>query len=165
MCERINKGIKKLENENEKNMIKNLTYISKINKNEKKINKLLQENIKNIIIKFEEDKIDIKFDSYIFSGLPIPDIEINEITFDTINITLKNDLKNFINIDKNKIKYKIEIRKLNEKFKQFESNTKFLKLGGLSCNTTYEIRICLLYNNFYSPWTQIQQITTKNKFK
>ena len=34
-CERFNKGIKKLENE-EKNMIKILSYISKFNKTKKK---------------------------------------------------------------------------------------------------------------------------------
>ena len=45
--DRINKGIKSLNNNNEKNNIKILTYISKINKTEKEMKNLFQELMRN----------------------------------------------------------------------------------------------------------------------
>ena len=42
LSEKINKGVKNIEKDN-KNMIKNLSYISKINKNKKGFNLLFQE--------------------------------------------------------------------------------------------------------------------------
>jgi len=59
--ERINKGIKILEKE-EKNMLKILTYTSKINKNEKEIKKLNNTLMRNIKINFEEKENKIKYE-------------------------------------------------------------------------------------------------------
>ena len=64
ICERIYKGIKNLENEKEKNMIKTLSYVSKINKNDKEINFLLKQQIKSKNIKFDKEKNDIEFENY-----------------------------------------------------------------------------------------------------
>ena len=70
MNEKINKGIKKMENE-EKNIIKIISYISKINKNKKNINKILVELMRNIKFKYEEEKNNIKYEEYYFNGIPI----------------------------------------------------------------------------------------------
>jgi len=163
ICEKIYKGIKNLENEKEKNMIKILSYISKINKNDKDMNILLQHEIKSENIKFDKEKNDIEFENYIFGGLPVPsNIEIKDIAFDSFKIFWKVELNNFINIKQNEIKYIIEIRKENEKFNQiYEGNSTDYLVNELSDDTNYEIRICTLYNNIKSPWSQIQKIKTK----
>ena len=67
--ERINKGIKALnkEEENQKiNNIKNLNYVSKINKNLKEMNKLTKILMKNFKINFTEENI--KYEEYFFNG-------------------------------------------------------------------------------------------------
>ena len=80
ICERIIKGIKSLQNEEEKNMIKTLSYVSNINKNQKDINILTNELMKNFKISFIEDENQIKYEEYYFNGIPIPqDIDFKEI--------------------------------------------------------------------------------------
>jgi len=67
--EKINKGIKKLNKgkENEKiKFIQNLTYISKINKNQKEMNQIEKTLIKSLKINFIEDKI--KYEEFFFNG-------------------------------------------------------------------------------------------------
>ena len=116
--ERINKGIKILEKE-EKNILKNLTYISKINKNEKEMKKLFETLMRNIKISFEEKENKVKYEEYFFNGISSPkDIEFKDIEDNNLKISWKIDDINLLNIDKNKIKFKIEIRKenTNEKF-------------------------------------------------
>ena len=66
--EKIGKGIKLLEKE-EKNMIKKLTYVSKINKNEKEMQTFFQTCMKNIKISFEEKESKVKYDEYFFNYL------------------------------------------------------------------------------------------------
>ena len=71
--ERINKGIKTLNKDKDNNnikMIRNLTYISKINKSKKEMNRITQTSMKNLKLNFIEDNI--KYDEYYFNGLSIP---------------------------------------------------------------------------------------------
>jgi len=159
--ERINKGIKRMENE-EKNIIKTLSYVSKINKTQKNINKLFKTIMKNI--KFKYDDNNIKYEEYYFNGIYIPNnIEFKDITSSSINIYWKIDNINNINIDKNKIKYKVEMRKENEKFiKIYEDNNNNCYIDNLEMNTNYEFRICLIYNNIIGEWSQIHKIKTLN---
>ena len=78
-CERIIKGVKTIQNE-ETNIIKTLSYISFINKNQKEIDALTMELIKNLKITFNEEESTIKYEEYYFNGFPIPkDIEFKEI--------------------------------------------------------------------------------------
>ena len=65
--EKINKGIKSLEKE-EKNILKTLSYISKISKNKKEIQILLQSSMKNLKINFIEEQNTIKYEEYFFNG-------------------------------------------------------------------------------------------------
>jgi len=117
--ERINKGIKTLEKE-EKNMIKILTYVSKINKNDKEITKLNDTCMRNIKIIFEEKEKKIKYEEYFFNGIPSPkDIEFKDIDANSLKVYWKLDNKNLLNIDK--IKFKIEIKKEN-------SDNNFIKI-------------------------------------
>ena len=92
-CERIIKGIKSLENE-EKNMIKTLSYVSFINKNQKEMDLLNQELMKNLKITFIEEQNSIKYEEYYFNGFPIPkDIEFKDIESTNFRIFWKHRIK------------------------------------------------------------------------
>ena len=163
MCDRINKGVKKLENNNENNMIKTLSYISKINKIQKEINILDNQLLRNVNLDFKEKKSDIIFDEYFFNGCPIPNnIKINNITDSSFKVSWKIDINNK-NDEINKYKFKIELK--NEKDNNFvqvyEGSQSYFKIEGLSQNSNYEIRICTSNNDFNGPWGEIQKIETK----
>ena len=160
--EKINKGIKLLEKE-QKNIIKELTYITKINKSKNEYNYLFNELISNLKISFEEEKRKVKYEKYYFN-IPIPkEIKFNDISSDSFKLEWKLD--NLDKFDKNKIKYKVELREINEnineKFNQvyFDSNTNCL-ITNLKSDTKYEIKICCIYNNIEGEWSEIQNIKT-----
>ena len=71
-----------------------------------------------------------------------------------------------LNVDNNydnKIKYKVEIRKDNNKFTViYEGINNNCFINNLEKNTNYEIRMLSFYNNIISDWTQIYKIKTKN---
>ena len=164
--EKINKGIQKLDKEeqdNNINLLKKLTYISKLNKNQKEMSKISQILMKNLKLDFIDDKI--KYEEYYFNGLSIPkNIQINDIKYNNCHISWKIDDINILNIDKNKIKYKIEIRKENEQFNSiYENNNMNYNINKLESNTNYEIRICTIYNNIHSNYSDIIKFKT-NKF-
>ena len=67
-----------------------------------------------------------------------------------------------LNIEKNKIKFRIEIRKEKENFISiYEDNSMNYNLNKLDSNTNYEIRICSIYNNIHSNYSDIIKIKTK----
>ena len=142
--ERINQGIKKLENKNENNMIKTLSYVSQINKNKNKMNKLFQKLMKNLKFSFQEEKNNIKYDEYYFNGIPIPkNIVFKEVLHNQVNLSWEIDNFNIKNIDNNQIQFRIEIRKENDKFiKVYEGKDKNCIINNLIKDTIYEFRIC-----------------------
>ena len=71
LYDKINKGIKIIENE-EKNIFRTLSYITKINKNKKSMNKLSQELIKSLNFFYKEDENDIKYEENYLNGNPNP---------------------------------------------------------------------------------------------
>ena len=116
ICEKISKGIKKLEKE-EKNIIKTLSFISIINKNQKEMEKLLSQIMKNVKFFCEEEKNIIKYEEYCFNGIPIPkDIEIKNLSKSSFNLYWKVDIFIMKNINNEQIKFKVEIKKENNKF-------------------------------------------------
>ena len=166
--EKINKGIQGLNKEESNknmnlNLLKNLTYISKLNKNRNEMYKMPQILMKNLKLDFINDKI--KYEEYYFNGLSIPkNIQINDIKYNSCNISWKIDDINILNIDKNKINYRIEIRKENEQFHPiFENNSMNYNINKLDSNSNYEIRICTIYNDINSVYSDIVKIKT-NKF-
>jgi len=164
--ERINKGIKELEKE-EKNMIKILTYVSKINKNDKEIKKLFDTCMRNIKISFDEKENKVKYEKYFFNGIPSPiNIEFKDIDIHNLKVHWKMDDVNILNIDKNKIKFKIEIREENNDNnfnKIYEGNEMNYLINNLDSNINYEIRICSVYNDINSIWSEIKKVKT-NEF-
>ena len=163
ISEKIIKGIKSLEKE-EKIMIKTLSYVSQINKNKKKMKILFGELIKNLKISYIEEESSIKYEEYYFNGIPIPEnIEFKDISSNSFNINWKLKEINIINMDKKEIKYRIEIRKENEKFEEiYEGNENNYKVNKLEKNKNYEIRICSIYKEEMSEWSEIKKIKTKN---
>ena len=159
----INKGMQSL-NKDEHNqnlkLIKNLTYVSKLNKIQKEMNKINQVLMKSLKLDFIDDNI--KYEEYYFNGLSIPkDIRINDIDSNSCYISWKIDELNILNIDKNKIKYKIEIREENEEFKSiYEDENMNYDITELESNTNYEIRICSVYNNTISNYSDIIKFKT-----
>ena len=164
ISEKINKAVVKMSKE-EKNMIKILSYISKINKNKKGMNSLFQELMISSKFDFNEKENNINFQEYYFNGAPIPsDIEYKDNIFIGFNnIELKWKINDIKNLDKNKIKYKLEYRQENEDFKHiYEGEKNEFIINNLKNNTNYEIRICSIYNNIDSLWSEIKKITTPN---
>ena len=147
-------------------MIKTLSYVSKINKNQKEMKILFQELMKNLKISFKEEESNIKYEEYYFNGIQTPkDIEFKEITSNTFKIFWKIDNINILNVENKQIKFKVEIRKenTNEKFaKIYEGNNNNCLVENLDKNTNYEIKICSIYNNIISNWTKIEKIKTKD---
>ena len=165
ISERIKKGIKKMENE-ENNIIKLLSYLSKINKTQKNMNKLFQNLMKNININYEKEKNNIKYEEYYFNGLFMPkNVEFKDITSSSLNIFWQIDNINIIDVDINKIKYRIEMRKVSENFKLiYEGNNTNYLVNNLIRNTNYEFRICSIYDDLNGEWTEIQKIKTLGYF-
>ena len=164
--DKINKGIQGLKKEEQNQNIKilrNLTYISKLNKSQKEMKKFSQMLVKNLKLEFIDDKIN--YEEYYFNGLSIPkEIRISNIKSNSCNISWKIDDINILNIDKNKIKYKIEIRKEDEQFKSiYEDKNMNSIINNLDSYTNYEIKICTLYDNISSNYSDIIKFRT-NKF-
>ena len=162
--ERINKGVNIFQNEKEKSIIKTLSYISNISKTQKEINLFLCKLKKNITINFNENECQLKFDQYYFSGIQIPQkIKFEEITSNSLKLFWIIDNINIENIDNNKIKYRVEIRKensyeaFNKVYEGFNSNC-FIE--NLYRNTNYEIRICSIYNDIIGEWSKIEKVKT-----
>ena len=160
--ERINKGLNVLEKNNEKNMIKILSYVSKINKNNKEAKKLFQELMRNLKLEFVENETKIKYTDYFFNGIPSPkNIEINDIQANNAKINWKIDNLNILNINNKDIKFKIDIRKNNEKFNQvYNGNDTIFKIDNLTENTEYELKICSYCNNIIGNWSEIKKFKT-----
>ena len=163
ISERLNKGIKRMEKE-ENNIIKILSYVSKINKTQKNMKKLLYSLMKNIKFNYDENKNHIIYEEYYFNGnFILKNIEFKNISSDSINISWKLDNINSINNDKFNIKYKVEMRKENEKFiKIYEDSNNNCYIDNLEMNTNYEFRICLINNDIIGEWSQIYKMKTLN---
>ena len=77
-------------------MLKRLTYVSKINKNEKEIKKLNDTCMRNIKISFEEKENKVKYKEYFFNGISsLKDIEFKDIDINTLKVMV-----HFLNVCK-----------------------------------------------------------------
>ncbi len=146
-------------------MIKKLNYISKISKNQKQMEMLFQQQIKNLRIVYTEGERKIKYEEYYFNGIPIPkNIEINDLNSNNFKLIWQIDNENKSNIDIKQIKYKVEIKKENEEFiPAYEGNEPNCAINNLEPLTNFEIRLCSFYNEIMSDWIEIYKIKTKSK--
>ena len=135
-------------------MIKILTYVAKINSNKNDSNSLLATLMQNLDMKFQEEQTQIKYENYFFNGIQVPkNIQIKDIKIHSAIVVW--DIDNIINkIDKNKLKYRIELRekKSGEKFKQiYEGSEKKFLMEKLKNNITYELAVYTFYEDLISP--------------
>ena len=120
LTERIKQGLQKLEKEEEKNIYKMLSYISKMNKNDKAMNLLSIQEMNNINFYFSEEERNIKYEEYSFNGININDIEISDVTYNSLRISWNLAESEIININKNNMECILEGKQENkdETFKQ-----------------------------------------------
>ena len=94
------KGIISLEKE-EKNMIKILSYVSRINQSQKEMNKLFEKLMKNLKIFYIEEESIIKFNEYYFNGIPAPkDVEFKDVGIYSFKVFWRIDNINLLNMEK-----------------------------------------------------------------
>ena len=162
--EKINKGIKSLEKEENK-IIKKLSYISKINKNQKEMKIMFQELMRNLKITFDEKESNIKYEEYYFNGIQTPkEIEFKDVGSSNFKIFWKIDDIKVLNLENKEIKFRVELRKEknNEKFVQiYEGAENSCLADNLDKNTNYEIRICSTFNQLIGNWSPTKIIQTK----
>ena len=157
--EKINKGFKKLQSEqnnllSDNNLITNLSYISKQNKNKKEIKNILEKKIKSLTFYYSENENNIKYNEYFLNANFIPkNIEIKIINYFTINVSWITENNNLISI--------VEIRKENGEFKNiYKGNNTNCKITNLEININYEIRICNSIDNLICQWSELKKIKT-----
>ena len=157
--ERIKKGIIEMEKEKEeKNMLKVLSYISNINKFMKKMKEIYSHPKQNLKFHYIEEENIIKYEDYYFSGIQAPKNIKYDIYASSIDIywALEN-----IDLKSNIIKFKVEMRKENEDYKNvYEGPNNNCEVNNLSKNTNYEFRICSSINNITGIWTEPYKIKT-----
>ena len=160
--ERINKGIKSMKKNDEKNFIKNLSYISRINKSKKELIRLIEEPMKNLKIVYDKDKSDIKYEEYNFNINPIP----TNITFVYNGYwNVKWELDEQFTKENIDIKFKVEISAIDKEnyIKVYEGNNSFCVLE-FNNNTNYNFRICSLYNEMMTKWIEKKNLNPYDLF-
>ena len=163
LSSKIIKSYKK--NKEEKIPIKELTYISFLNKANKEIQKHILNPMKNIKISYNDNEEIFKFEEYYLNGIKYPKmIELGDISAHNLKISWKYEEKdNPIKIDLKKIKFRVEIRKENpnDNFIQaYEGYNNSCLIDDLEMGTNYEIRICSIYEDSISTWCPIQKFAT-----
>ena len=95
-----------------------------MNKNDKSLKKLSLEIINSINFYFKEEENDIKYEEYAINGILINNFNINDISYNSVNISCSIEKSDIINNDNIEIEYILEMRKenKNEKFKQLIKN-------------------------------------------
>ena len=163
--EKINKIIKPFKNEKGNNIFKRLIYISKINDNVNKIDKLKAELMQSMNINFIKEKPDIILEKYYFNGIPTPNqIEFQDINSHSFKLFWNLDYINIINIDLKYLKSIVKLkRNSNGKFNQvYEGINKNCIISNLNKNTNYELKIRFKYNDIVGPWSEIHKIKTSD---
>ena len=148
LSEKINKGMKKMENE-EKNVLKVLSYVSKANQAHKDMINLSQKMMESVNFIYQEDKSDLIFEKYYFNGVPIPkNIKFRKESYSSLKVSWDIKDLNIKDFDPNDIKYNLQIKTGNENFKTiYTGKKKYCTIINLIENTNYEIRVCLLYHD------------------
>ena len=118
--------------------------------------------MRNLKIEFVEKETNVKYNDYYFNGIPSPkNIEINNISSNSANITWLIDNLNILDLNNEDIKFRLEMRKAKEKFKKIhDGKIKDLKITKLEAKTEYEFRVCSYYKNLVSNWSEIKKFTT-----
>ena len=159
--------MKKLE-KGEKHNLRILSYISYINKNNKKLVKLSDEIIKVKKFYFNKRENNIKYEEYIFNGLPlIKDIKFKIVNGNSLNITWNINLNNINELKNENISYKLEMKSSNkdEQYKEiYKGKENHYEINNLMSDIDYEFKICCVSNDYNGPWSEIYKIKIENNY-
>ena len=168
-CKRMSEAIKKFGQKTE-NKIKELSYISEINKNNEEAKDFFKEPIRtlNLTLDLSEENFlssSCNCSSYYFSGLPVPEnINIEENRDKNLVISWNNN-ENIIDYsDRYKIKYSIELMKCNNK-STFETSEKKIVFKKFSKDTNYKVRIKTVINESSSDWSKTKEFKIDESIK
>ena len=167
--ERINKGIKNLSKDNEKNLFKHISYISKMSQIQEEIKKIFSELMRSLKITFIDNKNEnaIIYEYYYFNGIEKPkNISFKDITSNSLNISWEIEDLNTVRDEDNKIKFIVEIREAESKenfFQVYEGYNNNCFIDKLNPNTNYEIKICCVKNEIKN-WSDILNFETQKFF-
>ena len=166
LTNRIKQGLIKLEKEEEKSIYKTLSYISKMNKNDKALNKLSLQILNNIDFSYNEENNNIEYEEYTINGMKINKIDINDITSNSFKISCDFENTEIINNELKKIELILELKRENseENYKQIYKGKymKVINLSGLFPDTNYLLRINFIYNDITGSWSKPKKIKTND---
>ena len=181
ISDRINKGFESYNKNKYNNSIIKLNYITKATLVKKNMEIYFMKLMKSIDFSYKEDKNDIVINEYYFNGIPIPlNIEFQNITLSRVKIIWNNGNENIKNKnieETNKIKYILEKKDSGKEYQKiYEGNNNYFEFINISLNDTYDLRICSIYNDLISPWSEskkfnlaeinnlcfIERLTSKN---
>ena len=163
LTERIKQGLKKLEKEENRNIYQTLSYISKINKNDKAMNKLSWQLMNSINFFYKEEESNIKYEGYTFNGINIKNVKLSDISFNGLKISWDLEIDKIIN--KNEIEFILEIKQENkdENFRQiYKGKYSNCVINDLKPNANYLFRICSFYQQNKGPWTETKKVKTND---
>ena len=112
--------------------------------------------------RYKEEENEIIINEYYFNGISPPsNIEFKDINFSKLKITWKNGCANNKNINNiNGIKYILEIKEPNKEYQKiYEGNNNYYELINVSLKDIYEIRLCSIFNDLISPWTDAKKFS------
>ena len=181
ISDRINKGFESYNKNKYNNSIIKLNYITKATLVKKNMEIYFMKLMKSIDFSYKEDKNDIVINEYYCNKIPIPlNIEFQNITLSRVKIIWDNGNENIKNKnieETNKIKYILEKKDSGKEYQKiYEGNNNYFEFINISLNDTYDLRICSIYNDLISPWSEskkfnlaeinnlcfIERLTSKN---
>ena len=145
-------------------LIKTLSYISEIEKNNQKVFYFINESMKNMNITFNENKNTLEFINYYFNGISSP---INIQSYEqnnSLNISWKIDEYSKKLRDVTQYKYNLEIKDNNNIYK-YEGKETNIEIRGLENNKEYELRVRTIYKESYGNWSEYKKVQILNGYK
>ena len=144
-------------------LIKTLSYISEIEKNNQKVFYFINESMKNMNITFNENKNTLEFINYYFNGISSP---INIQSYEqnnSLNISWKIDEYSKKLRDVTQYKYNLEIKDNNNIYK-YEGKETNIEIRGLVNNKEYEFRVRTIYKESYGNWSEYKKVQILNGY-
>ena len=162
--EKICKCIKYFEKNKEKSnpaIIKTLSYISDIEKNNQNVFYFINEQMRSMNIDFNENKNTLEYNNYYFNGIYSSiNIQPNKLN-NCIDISWKmNEQYHFENFS-----YNIEIKDKNDYIYVFEGKETNVEIRGVTLNEEYEFRIRMKYKELCGNWSEKRKILLKDELK
>ena len=145
-------------------LIKTLSYISEIEKNNQKVFYFINESMKNMNITFNENKNTLEFINYYFNGISSPIIIQSYEQNNSLNISWKIDEYSKKLRDVTQYKYNLEIKDNNNIYK-YEGKETNIEIRGLENNKEYEFRVRTIYKESYGNWSEYKKVQILNGYK